>query len=529
MATQPTSSSGFPSTPTTTTVPMTGGNPTPLYYASNPFAMPNEVQPSFKQPQQQQFDLTQASGSLSHRRTVIFTDHPENIQMRPYPRGRGDRPHVYVEPCMPTPPMPQPPRRRPRSPSSLDRETLTISWLIERTIDRASTDTEAIPVSQPLQLPIVTSVLPPSPAGPSTLKPLGSCLVVLGNKRACVDSGAIANEESPFSRGGGEQLQPPSPGSVLERQNTERHRRTVEKVQNYLNNHVPSRDCSNTQTQENSMSSSHGVKGGFSNLQHYRNSVQGLNTSTMNANGSNSDNGPSAYNLNTPIGAQAFDSFMKALSTFGMNAVHQGDTTSLPKATLTLDGFFRMQDDINSIKQRVVELEALKAFYLTQVELLRSLANQHQAANPTVQPAMSEEVARLLATLHGGTVNAAEEVLHQRLLQQLQKQQRQHESPGNSTNCTNNLASLDPPAHLNGQNVQMPPLPSIRHSPSQTRRVVRNARPSQPPQRILSGPAGASRSDLQYVINPVISTTSRPKSKRKPKSKYGFKSKSKPK
>ena len=54
------------------------------------------------------------------------------------------------------------------------------------------------------------------------------------------------------------------------------------------------------------------------------------------------------------------------------------------------------------LKQKVGELEGLKAFYLTQVQALRTLAHKHttDGTYPISQPTMPEEVARLLMTLH---------------------------------------------------------------------------------------------------------------------------------
>ena len=42
-------------------------------------------------------------------------------------------------------------------------------------------------------------------------------------------------------------------------------------------------------------------------------------------------------------------------------------------AATALDGFFRMQKELEVLKRKVGELEGLKAFYLTQVQALRAL------------------------------------------------------------------------------------------------------------------------------------------------------------
>lgn len=59
-----------------------------------------------------------------------------------------------------------------------------------------------------------------------------------------------------------------------------------------------------------------------------------------------------------------------------------------------------MHRELTVLKEKVGQLEGLKAFYLTQVQALRSLADKTASDGyPIVQPTMPEEVARLLSVL----------------------------------------------------------------------------------------------------------------------------------
>jgi hypothetical protein len=136
-------------------------------------------------------------------------------------------------------------------------------------------------------------------------------------------------------------------------------------------------------------------------------------------------------------------------------------------AATTLDGFFRMQKELNTLKQKVGELEGLKAFYLTQVQSLRSLASKHQADGtypPMVSPTMPEEVARLLSVLNGDSTSDPEQTGQHR---------NNHHHPSSSKN---------PPEHASSDG-----LLARLHEPSAPTSRDSSQRSSRPESRVPAG------------------------------------------
>ncbi|XP_055337180.1 protein AF-10-like isoform X2 [Paramacrobiotus metropolitanus] len=398
------------------------------------------------------------------------------------------------------------PRKRPLTPSILDSETLTISSLIERTIERATTSTTTLP---PVVMPFTTGVRPPyipddkgmapSPGGDSggQKKPkkaakesktdprrAGNTATIkdlLANTNLSPVSGQPSGHPSPQSEMfmqhqqqmmatmnsqkmqiGGVQSTPPrgtpvdmernsqggnssSPFSRTEkpvspkminvaRVHDDRHRTAVEKVQHYLTNQsgpeIPvmnnqplalttaqapssggSKSKRKSQDERPSRAVHSATKANPSQPEetHLSTPVPAKTEMGRKSNGYVNGTGPNASTAAPPdeemdaTAAQAFDTLMMALSTFGTTAAHQTGAAIHPTVATTLDGFFRMQKELNMLKEKVGQLEGLKAFYLTQVQALRSLTEKHVAADggglSVVQPTMPEEVARLLSVL----------------------------------------------------------------------------------------------------------------------------------
>jgi hypothetical protein len=116
---------------------------TARYYASNPFAAPHEMPTPFL------VDPPRPPSGQTSLPVQMVKQQQENARMSPYLPSKG---MVGMPSDRPTPP---PLRKRALSPSILDNETLTISSLIERTIERATTNAATLP---PVMLPFTSGV-----------------------------------------------------------------------------------------------------------------------------------------------------------------------------------------------------------------------------------------------------------------------------------------------------------------------------------------------------------------------------------
>ncbi|GAU99494.1 hypothetical protein RvY_10488 [Ramazzottius varieornatus] len=451
------------------------GDPPRYYHADNPFATPHDMAYQMNKPVG-----VVSMESMSQNRSPSMMQQAKNGVNQPTDR--------------PTPPL----RKRPLSPSILDSETLTISSLIERTIERATTSTTTVP---PVSVPYTTGVRPMFPgednskptegsaskkgkrqpkepkndprrqgttatikdilANNGVMSPQQQAQLMQGSSQQPAPYSAPQPEPAHASQGkdaGKPRSQPPSfvgtptmgddktnhsPDSPFNREqrpltprslaarheSNDRHKNTMEKVQHYLNNSIAPSDVipgsplsistaqqqtkggkKNQEEKVSRASYGQGRSGGSQQAPDARSHQQMAprEEPAMAKKVNGYPNGPVSTentagqpedDVETPAGAMAFDHYMYQLATLGTNAAHNAAVGLHPSAAVTLDGFFRMQKELTSLKQKVGELESLKAFYLTQVQSLRSLSEKYAADGPVTQPTMPEEVARLIGML----------------------------------------------------------------------------------------------------------------------------------
>lgn len=459
------------------------GEPSRYYHADNPFATPHDMS----------YQMNKPVGVVSME-SMGQNRSPSTMQGKNGEMGAG-RAMLNRPTDRPTPPL----RKRPLSPSILDNETLTISSLIERTIERATTSTTTVP---PVSVPYTTGVRPvfpgednsktnegtatkkgkrqakepkndprrqgttatikdilasngasmspqqlsqglqggpqpqyfsspqPEPVnaaqGKDAGKPRSQPPSFVGSAMLGGDDRTNHSADSPFSRD-----RPLTPRTLAARHDlNDRHRNTMEKVQHYLNNSVPASDVipgsplsistaqtkstkKNQEEKSSRASCSQGRSGGSQQtvdgrMQHQ---IPPKEEPAMTKKVNGFLNGPVSTENNvsqaaeddieTPAVAMAFDHYMYSLAALGTTAAHNAAVNLHPSAAMALDGFFRMQKELMTLKQKVGELESLKAFYLTQVQSLRTLSEKYatDGSMPMSQPTMPEEVARLIGML----------------------------------------------------------------------------------------------------------------------------------